>query len=127
MANAESMFLQAMEIRQALLRAGVETSGIRPFTCTAKELLEFQEIAHIVIPDGPVEGSVVMIAGIEFYVVPEKAPGFFGVWHEAWQTCCRVHRISMDERERDLCEEQSKFSFYNPHRIDIEKILAEDK
>lgn len=121
MSDAESMFLQAMEIRKALLTCGVNIEKMRPFTCTLKELNEFKEIAAIAGPDAPVEGGIVKIAGIEFYVVPESGPpGFFGVWHEAWQTCCRVHSIDVGERERERCEDQAQYSFYNPRRIRVD-------
>ncbi len=123
MADAESMFLQAMEIRKALMTCGVNTEFMRPFICTLEELDEFRDIAAIAGPP-PREGELVKIAGIEFYVVPKEAirVPFFGIWHEAWQACCRLHFIDNTEREQDRCNRQAKYSFYNPDRIDVEEI-----
>jgi hypothetical protein len=120
MADVASMIQQALEIRKALLLAGVKIEKIRPFVCTLSELEEFKAITASAGPMSPVEGGVVKIAGLEFYVVPERGPpGFFGVWHEAWETCCRVHAIDSTELERERCEEQSRYSFYNPQKVSM--------
>jgi len=41
---------------------------------------------------------------------------FFGIWHEAWVSCLKVHDLDMTEREELRCTEAAKHSFYNPDK-----------
>ncbi len=39
----------------------------------------------------------------------------YGIWHEAWQTCCRYHNIEWSAKEDERCSEFAKRSYYQTH------------
>ena len=121
MGKSASMIQECLAIRAAMMMQDIDVDTMRPFACTLEDLREFEMLSGVAGP--PLNaGDMAMIAGIQFYVMPDeiKPIPFFGIWHEAWETCCRLHRIDQSSRERDRCTEQGKYSHYNPHKISIE-------
>lgn len=42
----------------------------------------------------------------------------YGIWNEAWESCCRVHCIDMTERERERISIAVKDSYYATQSVD---------
>lgn len=51
---------------------------------------------------------------------------FFGIWYEAWTSCCRAHGIyAHTEPERVLCEGASKLSVHYPTDLGMDRTSIE--
>ena len=49
---------------------------------------------------------------------------FFGIWHEAWETCLRVHNLDITVLERERITEAAKGSYYHPDTIETREAAA---
>jgi len=47
----------------------------------------------------------------------------YGIWHEAWWACCRMHKIEWSAKEEERVTEAAKASYYRKHDANAKALV----